>query len=266
MLHPAQASIRNSLLKALGTDDLALLAPHLERVALAKGDTLVVPDQPITQVYFPEAALGSVVATSPEGHRIEASMIGAEGMTGLAVVLAADRTPHQTVVQIEGAALRISAGALRAALARSPSLTAMMLRFAKALYIQTTYTALSNASHGVDERLARWLLMCHDRCAGDEMPLTHEFLSIMLAVRRPSVTTSLHVLEGLHLIRAERGKVLVRDRAGLEDFARDAYGPPEAEYMRLIGPMPKAAELALCARSHAANQRQIEALERGLGG
>ncbi len=264
MSHPDQASIRNSLLKALSADDFALLAPHLEPVALSKGDTLVVPHQSITHVYFPETALGSVIATSPEGHRIEASMIGAEGMSGLAVVLATDRTPHQTVVQIEGAALRLSAAVLRTAMAQSPSLMALMLRFAKALYIQTTYTALSNASHGVDERLARWLLMCHDRGVGDEMALTHEFLSIMLAIRRPSVTTSLHVLEGMHLVRAYRGKVLIRDRAGLEDFARDAYGLPEAEYMRLIGPMPKAAELALSARVHAANQNTIDALEHGL--
>lgn len=96
---------------------------------------------------------------------------------------------------------------------------------------------MSNAVHPIDERLARWLLMCHDRTIGNEMALTHEFLSIMLAVRRPSVTTALHVLEGNGFIQAERGYITVRDRHGLEDFARDSYGRPDAEYRRLIGPL-----------------------------
>lgn len=263
MSHPTQASIRNSLLTALSADDFALLQPQLEHVRLPKGAILTVPDEPIEAVYFPETALGSVVAISPEGHKIEGSMVGWEGVTSLAVVHGTDRTPHQVVAQIEGEAWRITTQAFRAALAQSPSLMALMLRYAQALYIQTTYTALSNANHGVEERLARWLLMCHDRAEGDELALTHEFLSIMLAVRRPSVTTALHVLEGMGLIRAARGKVLIRDRAGLVDFARDAYGIPEAEYARLVGPMPKAAELAAAARARDNNQKQVDALMRG---
>lgn len=103
--------------------------------------------------------------------------------------------------------------------------------------MQTSHTALSNAVHPIEERLARWILMCDDRSDAGEMPLTHEYMSIMLAVRRPSVTTSLHVLEGNGFIRAERGCVIVRDRAGLEEFAGDAYGSPEREYRRLIGSM-----------------------------
>jgi CRP-like cAMP-binding protein len=262
MSHPTQASTRNSLLTALSADDYALLQPHLERLTLAKGEELVVPNEPIEAVYFPETALGSVVTISPEGSKIEGAMVGCEGVMSLAVVHGTDRTPHQVVAQIEGEAWRIRADAFRDALAQSPSLMALLLRYAQALYIQTTYTALSNANHGVEERLARWLLMCHDRSDGDEMPLTHEFLSIMLAVRRPSVTTALHVVEGMGLIRASRGKVLIRDRAGLEDFARDAYGIPEAEYARLVGPMPRAKEFAMSARRHDANQKQIDALKR----
>ena len=261
MGHPDQPSTPNGLLTALSAADFALLQPHLTRMALAKRDILFVPDQPILAVYFPETALASVVASSPEGNKIEASMIGCEGMTGLAVILATNRTPHEAIIQIEGDALRLPADALRTAMAQSASLAGVMLRFVKSVYIQTTYNALSNAHHAVDERLARWLLMCHDRSPGDEMSLTHEFLSLMLGVRRPSVTTSLHVLEGMGLIRASRGKVQVRDRSGLEDFARDAYGLPEAEYTRLVGPMPRAAEFALAARHHEANQKQIEALK-----
>jgi CRP-like cAMP-binding protein len=256
---------RNSLLTALAAEDYALLLPHLTRETLMKGTTLVVPGEPITDIFFLETAIGSVVAISPEGHSVEATVIGCEGMTGLAVVNGTDRTPHQIVVQVEGDALRITADALRAAMGESATLMALMLRYGQSVYVQTTYTALSNASHGVEERLARWLLMCHDRVEGDSLVLTHEFLSIMLAVRRPSVTTALHVLEGMHLIRAERGKITMRDRQALEDFARDAYGMPEAEYARLVGPMPKAATLAAAGRAREANQKQIDALKLGSG-
>jgi hypothetical protein len=135
-----------------------------------------------------------------------------------------------------------------------------MLRYVKALYIQTTYTALSNAHHIVEERLAKRLLMCHDRSFTNEMALTHEFLSVMLAVRRPSVTTSLHVLEGMGFIRAARGKVVIRDRQGLEGYARDACGLPEGEYTRLVGPMTSAAGFASSAAVRKANQQAINAL------
>jgi CRP-like cAMP-binding protein len=260
MRHPERAFTRNSLINALSPADRALLQPHLTRVSVARGETLAAPNTAVASVYFPETALGSVVAISPEGHKIEASMVGWEGVTSLAVVHAADRSPHHVIAQVEGDAWRLSADAFRSAMARSASLVTMMLRFAQALYVQTTYTALSNANHGVEERLARWLLMSHDRSEGDDLALTHEFLGIMLAVRRPSVTTALHVLEGQHLIRSQRGRVLIRDRAGLEDFARDAYGIPEAEYARLVGPMPKAKELGQLARSRKASQRHVDAL------
>lgn len=258
MSHSIQMS-RNSLLTSLAADDLARLQPHLASVALGKGETLVAPNQPVEAVYFPETALGSIVAISPEGHQVEASMVGWEGVTSVSIIHAADRSPHHVIAQIEGHAWRLDSDVFRAALAQSPTLHRAMLRYAQALYVQTTYTALSNANHGIEERLARWLLMCHDRSVGDDMALTHEFLSIMLAVRRPSVTTALHVLEGLHLIRAERGKVLIRDRCGLEDFARDAYGIPETEYARLVGPMPKAAELAAIARLREECRSEVDA-------
>lgn len=127
--------------------------------------------------------------------------------------------------------------AFQGAVAQSASLRTLLLRFAQVLGIQTAYTALSNAVHHVDERLARWLLMAHDRVDGESLGLTHEFMSIMLAVRRPSVTTALHVLEGNGFIRSERSCVIIRNRAALEEFAGDSYGVPEAEYERLIGPM-----------------------------
>ena len=103
--------------------------------------------------------------------------------------------------------------------------------------MQASYSILSNAVHSVDERLARWLLMCHDRSPSDDLELTHQFIGVMLSVRRPSVTSSLHVLQGHGLIETSRGFVTILNRAALEAFAGDAYGGPEAEYRQLLGPL-----------------------------
>jgi len=117
---------------------------------------------------------------------------------------------------------------------RNRNFNKLMVRSIEAFSVQLAYTAISNALHDVNERLARWLLMCHDRVSGNEIALTHEFISLMLAVRRPSVTTSLHILEGNRFITAERGSITIRNRAALEEFAHDAYGKPEEEYRRLM--------------------------------
>ena len=199
--------------------------------------TLSEADAEIEWVYFPESGLGSIVAISPEGQEIEAGLYGHDGFGPVAVLLGADRSPHRSVIQLAGDGHRISPSALVAAANRSSTLRDLLLRFVQVLNTQTSFTALSNAVHQIDERLARWLLMSHDRHTSDEIPLTHEFLSLMLAVRRPSVTSSLHVLEGNGFIQAERGWITIRNRRALEEFAADAYGKPEAEYRRLIGPM-----------------------------
>jgi CRP-like cAMP-binding protein len=263
MGQPSHPASRNGLLAALSAEDNILIEPHFERTFLKKHSLLIEPNLPIRHVHFFQSAIASVVAISPEGHEAEAGMIGCDGMSAPPLVLDTDRTPNRVVIQVDGEAWRMPAETFRTLLAGSPTFASAMRRYAQAFQIQTAHTALSNATHGVEERLARWLLMCHDRSAGDEMALTHEFLSLMLAVRRPSVTTALHVLEGMRMIRARRGNIIMRDRAALEDYARDAYGVPEAEYARLIGPMPKAEALAAAARARAASQAQIDRMEQG---
>lgn len=230
-----RAAIRNRLLTLLADDDFALLAPHLEPVALVSDDLLIHPDTPVADVFFPDSGLLSLVAVSPEQQRVEAGMIGLEGFSPTALALHADRIPYELTVQGTGKGHRIPVEPFRRAIAQSRSLHGLLLRFVQVFSVQIGYTALSNAVHPIDERLARWLLMCHDRLQESAMTLTHEFLSLMLAVRRPSVTTSLHVLEGNRFIRAERSTVIIRDRAALEQFAGDAYGIPEAAYRELIG-------------------------------
>jgi CRP-like cAMP-binding protein len=112
---------------------------------------------------------------------------------------------------------------------------ALLLRYAHVFMVQVAATALADGRYSIEQRLARWLLMCHDR-NGDDLALTHEFLALMLGVRRPGVTESLHILEGERMIKAQRGLITILDRQKLEARAGDSYGTPEAEYERLIGP------------------------------
>ena len=237
MPRPIQSAVRNRLLSLMCAEDFDRLAPDLEAVSLSKGMPIAEFGAPIGHVYFPESGVASMVAVSPDGLEVEAGLSGRDGFTPTALLLGSDKAELRVHMQVEGEGWRIGKAPLLAAVEASSPLRNLLLRFVQCLTIQTGYTALSNAVHSVDRRLARWLLMCDDRTDGRDLPLTHEFLSIMLAVRRPSVTTAMHVLEGEGLIRSDRGCVIVRDRPGLERYAGDAYGRPEAAYRDLLGPM-----------------------------
>jgi CRP-like cAMP-binding protein len=233
--HPGPIPVVNRLLRTLSGDDLALLKPHLEFMSLERGDVLIQPNQPIAHVFFPEGSIGSVVANTPEGRRIEVGIFGREGMSGTAVLLGTDRTPHETFIQVPGSALRIGTADLRRVIRESPSLHEHLLRYVQAFQVQVSQTALSHGSYTIEERLARWLLMCHDRLDGDDLPLIHEFLSLMLGVQRSGVTAALQSLEAGGMIRAQRGLITITDRAKLEEVAGGSYGISEAEHRRLIG-------------------------------
>jgi CRP-like cAMP-binding protein len=230
----SQSSLHNRLLRTLSPEDFGLLQPHLEHLAVARGDVLIEPNEPIEHIHFPEHGIGSIVANTRDGRRIEVGIYGRDGMSGTSVLLGADQTPHENFIQVAGSVLRMSVDPLRDAIRQSGTLHGLLLRYVQAFQVQTAYTALSNGGYGIDERLARWLLMCHDRLDGDELPLTHEFLGIMLGVRRSSVTLAIQMLEGANVIEARRGRLTLLDRAKLEGIAGDSYGPPEAEYERLI--------------------------------
>ena len=151
------------------------------------------------------------------------------------VFLDDDRSVNQTFMQSDGSALRISADDLRAALRDSRTLHSSLLRYAQAFAVQTSQTALVNGRAKLEARLARWLLMAHDRLEQAEFPLTHSFIAMMLGVRRAGVTDTLHILEGRGLIKARRGQITVVNRKGLEAASDASYGVPEAEYARLVG-------------------------------
>jgi CRP-like cAMP-binding protein len=230
-----QTYTRNRLLAALEPDDLGLVSPHLEPITLRSQDVLTAPGQPIEYVYFFESGLSSEIAISPQGQRIEVGCLGREGMSGFCVVLGVDQSPHLSFAQVGGPAQRMKAGTLQHVMDASPSLRALLLRYIHVLMVQLAQTALADGRYTIDQRLARWLLLCHDRLETDELELTHEFLSLMLGVRRAGVTSAIHLLEGDHIIKATRGCIRILDRSKLEAAAGDSYGVPEAEYARLIG-------------------------------
>jgi CRP-like cAMP-binding protein len=225
----------NRLLESLSTDDFDLLEPHLESVTLGLRKYLERPNRRIDAAYFPEAGFASVVAVQSSGKEVEVGLIGREGMTGLPIVFGNHRSPHATYIQAPGTGKCMPATELRKAFQTSPSLRDSLLKFVQAFGVQTTHTAVSNAQSKLDVRLARWLLMAHDRIGDDTLPLTHEFLSIMLGVRRSGVTEALHALRKQGLISYARGQITVKDRKRIERAAGEAYGTPEAEYRRLIG-------------------------------
>ncbi|HEX4302767.1 MAG TPA: Crp/Fnr family transcriptional regulator [Rhizomicrobium sp.] len=219
----------------MSPDDLALLERDLERVPLRQGQILEAPNRPIEHVYFVENGVVSVVVVNANDHRIEVGVIGLDGVTGLPVIMGDDRSTNSTYMQIAGDGQRISVAAFRAAMTSSPSLYALLLRFARSFMTQTAHTALANGRAKLDERLARWLLMAHDRMDGNAVPLTHEFLAVMLGVRRAGVTVALKTFEQQGLVTTRRGELTVVSRDGLEKTANSFYGVPEAELRRLIG-------------------------------
>jgi CRP-like cAMP-binding protein len=233
-----RSSVQNRLLAALPPSDFILLAGLLEAVSLDFGDSLERSGEAIEAVYFPGPGAASVVASAADGRRMEIGVVGPEGMSGLAIVHGVGAASHDTVVQVPFRALRVRAEDLRALLSDSPSMRAHFLKFAQAFLAQVAQTALSGALYTIEQRLARWLLMRHDRVDREDIPLTHEFLSAMLGVRRAGITGALRSIERTGAIRARRGGITLRDRAGLAALAGAAYGASEAEHARILGLAP----------------------------
>jgi CRP-like cAMP-binding protein len=205
-------TVSNRLLNFLSATDRQILAPDLERVTMEHRQTLEKANQTIERVYFPEDGIASVVGDSKAMGQIEIGIVGREGMTGLMVVLGNDRSPFETFCQVPGSALVIGSQELRRAMEKSATLRPLLSRYVQVFMIQTSQTALANAGALLTPRLARWLLMCEDRLTSKFIPLTHEFLSIMLGVQRSGVTIALGELESRGMIRLKRGLISILDR------------------------------------------------------
>src|SRR5215213_2558068 len=205
----------NHILLAMPPADREMLQAHLTLVELPVRTMLEQPLKPIESVYFITDAIASVVAKYPDKD-IEIGLVGCEGMTGTAILLGAASSSHSTYIQVAGQSQKISSDKFRQCLNESHTMRRWLLRYVHAFSVQTAHTAVANVRATVPERLARWLLMSHDRGPGDELALTHEFLSTMLATRRAGVTEALHVLLDKGFISSERGHITVANRKGLE--------------------------------------------------
>jgi CRP-like cAMP-binding protein len=233
---PTPESPRNRLLAALPLEEYERLQPQLETVSLALQERVYEQGEPVQYVYFPRTGVISLLAVMPDGAAVEFATVGSEGMVGLPVLLGAESLPSLALCQVPSVGERISAADFREAISRPGRLPVLLHRYTQALFNEAAQSAVCNRLHTVDARCARWLLITHDRVEGDRFPITQEFLSFMLGVRRPSVSMAAGALQKAGLIHYTRGQLTVLDRPGLEVAACDCYRIVCAEFERLLGP------------------------------
>jgi CRP-like cAMP-binding protein len=228
------ATVLNLLIGGLPRRERDRILERCERVDLVCGTILCEPDQRIRHVYFPCTGFISVL-TILEGHKpLEMGLIGREGMLGATLVLGVDAAPLRALVQGAGIALRMTAPQLLNALRDSPALLRSLNRYLYVSMAQLSQTAACTCFHEIQPRLARWLLMTHDRARTDHFHLTHQFLADMLGVQRSAVTIAAGVLQRRRLIRYTRGNISILDRRGLEAASCGCYDAVNADYARLL--------------------------------
>ena len=228
-------SIPNRILAALPEEDYERLSPHLEPVELRHSEILYEAAGFMKHVYFPSNSMVSLISQMSDGSGAEVGVTGFEGMVGISSVLGVDKSPHEAMVQIPDGAMRMKSSILLEEFKRGGALHDLLLRYVQMLLLQTSQIAACNRLHSVSERLARWLLMSQDRRKDcDDLPFTHEFLALMIGVRRAGVTEAALVLQGEGLIKYRRGDIKILDRAGLEDFSCECYRIIKDEFDRLL--------------------------------
>lgn len=224
----------NRILEGLPAEEMERLLPYMERVELRLGDVISQPDEPLKYVYFPHRGAISVIAILEDGAQVEVGVVGNEGMHGLPVVLGADSSPLLAIVQIAGGATRMKADVIREEVSRCGQFSKLLLRYGQAFFIMTAQNVACNRRHPVDGRLARSLLMSQDRGKSDEIELTHEFLAIMLGVRRAGISVAANKLQTSGLISYRRGRIRVVDRQALEATSCECYRVVKKEFDRLL--------------------------------
>lgn len=224
---------RNTLLRTLPAEELARLAPQLQPVSLPRGADLDLADTEIEFVYFPTSGIASILAMGPNGESVDTTMIGPEGMTGLAVFLGTGQMPVRTMVQIPMTGFRLSADDLRAELERRGELVHLLLRYTQVVMVSMAQLILCNRAHRLDQRAARWLLQVDERVDEAPFEVTQEFLADMIGVQRPSVSLTLKQFKDDRLITYSRGRVTVADRDRLLQRACSCIATIHAEEARL---------------------------------
>lgn len=213
----------NLLLERADKSESAAITASLEYVRLNLHQMLHEAGEVIKSVYFLNDGLASVLAVQPDGKSVEVGVIGREGFVGYPVVFGFKTSSGRVVTQCEGTACRIDANRLKSLLLKCPRFSVSLQRYAMMLGAQSSQLAACNRLHEVDERLARWLLMSHDRIGNVAMPLTQDFLAQMLGTRRSTVSTSASILQKAGMITYTRGNVTILDRIKLEEASCDCY-------------------------------------------
>jgi CRP-like cAMP-binding protein len=226
---------QNHILASLPTEDYERLAHHLEQVELTHSQIIQEAGESIRHVYFPERSMVSLISHTADGESVEVGIVGFEGIAGVSAVLGVDKSPYEMLVQIPDSAMRLSVKELRDEFNRAGSLHDLLLRYTQALLLQTSQVAACNRLHSVSERLARWLLMSYDRCVCEDLPFTHEFLSMMLGVRRAGVTEAALILQAEQCIQYGRGHIRITDYEALKEHTCDCYAVVKEEFDLLVG-------------------------------
>ncbi|GAA6618831.1 Crp/Fnr family transcriptional regulator [Scytonema sp. NUACC26] len=226
--------VENRILAALPQQEYERLLPKMEKVILEYHQSLFEPDQRIEHVYFPSGGVVSLLNVMENGDAAEVGVVGYEGMVGLPVFLDTDSVSSLAIVQIEGEAMKMKTEDFRAEANRQGPLHRLLQRYTQALLMQVSQSAACNRFHSVEERFCRWILMSHDRVRSDKFPMTQEFVSKMLGVRRPTISVVAAMLQKAELISYNRGKMTILDRKGLEAGTCECYRIVQKDFDRLL--------------------------------
>lgn len=226
---------QNMLLASLPASAQERLFPHLEQVSLPLGMVVHESGDDTDYVYFPADSIISLLYVMEDGDSAEISVVGKEGVVGISVFMGGGSTPSRTVVQSAGSAYRLSGKRLRAEFNQSdPDVRMLMLRYTQALITQMAQTAVCNRHHSIPQQLCRWLLLSLDRLDSNHLVMTHELIANMLGVRREGVTEAAGILQRAGIIKYQRGKITVLDRAKLEETSCECYAVVKRETDRLL--------------------------------
>lgn len=234
MVTATSTPVRNQLIDALPHTQVAPFIARCEMVDMTFGEVLCAQRDNVSHIYFPLSGFISLVITVSGHPAMELGLIGNEGVLGATLELGIDTAPLTAIVQGRGTALRMNAARFRGEMSRSAALRTIMSRYVYVLMTQLAQTAACTRFHDIQARLARWLLMSHDRAHADHFHLTHQFLADMLGVRRSGVTIAARALHRRQLISYTRGEIEVTDRAGLEVAACECYHADVAGYKRVL--------------------------------
>jgi len=232
--HSFHVLSQNSLLATLPVDELERLRHHLELVPLPLGEVIYESGGKLSHLYFPTTAIISLLYVTEDGASAEISIVGNEGVIGVAVFMGGENMPNMAVVQSAGYAYRLKAQLLQQEFDHSLPLRHLLLRYTQALLTQMAQTAVCNRHHSIERQLCRWLLLSFDRLPTNELIMTQELISNMLGVRREGITDAARKLQSVGLIEYHRGHITLLDRQGLEDNVCECYSVVKREYDRLL--------------------------------